>query len=503
MKKIGILLAFFLASATGWTATTYYVSTSGDNSNNGTTTSTPWATVAKVNGTSFTAGDSILFKAGDEWTSGTMQLVVPSSGSSGNPITFGSYGAGAKPKITNTTPSNARKASIICLNRSWIVIDGFDVGVAEGESSSARGIILEGGGDNIVQNCTVTGSDPDDTTRGILVFSSPRYTIQANTISLTMYGIEINLTSTTFSGLILGNVIHDLNASATEEWDAIKINGTGPGQDCTGTRVAYNELYAFNEDGIDCFYPENVIFEYNYIHDSDDSKSATNQTGIKSRGQGCVMRYNRIINVAGGDGTDQQGIVAYGPDAQVYYNLIVGAGENGIITDENTGEVVINNTIVDCNVALKAQNGGNATFRNNIVSGATHDIRVEDATTAVIGGYNVLINEAAASVQAGGASYSGGAFDKGATDPLFTNAGAGDYTLRLHSPAIGMGAPSQYSIDLAGHAVANPPSMGAYEWMGVSGQGGNNIARGGGGRGMRQVGFYISEDMAAVVLRGR
>jgi hypothetical protein len=82
-------------------ATTYFVAAGGSDSNNGTSGATPWQTVAKVNGTAFSAGDSILFNRGDAWY-GT-SLVVPSSGSSGAPITFGAYGSGANPMLKGST----------------------------------------------------------------------------------------------------------------------------------------------------------------------------------------------------------------------------------------------------------------------------------------------------------------------------------------------------------------------------------------------------------------
>lgn len=79
---------------------TYYVDNcvvTGDDSNNGTDPTTPWSTINKVNTSSFAAGDSILFRKGCTWRE---QLTVPSSGTAGNVITFGSYGAsGEKPII--------------------------------------------------------------------------------------------------------------------------------------------------------------------------------------------------------------------------------------------------------------------------------------------------------------------------------------------------------------------------------------------------------------------
>ena len=94
----GCLLIFVLL-ALPLSATTYYVDncvTVGSASNNGTGTSTPWQTIAKVNDSSFSPGDSVLFRAGCTWRE---QLTVPSSGSAGGPITFGAYGNGAAPII--------------------------------------------------------------------------------------------------------------------------------------------------------------------------------------------------------------------------------------------------------------------------------------------------------------------------------------------------------------------------------------------------------------------
>ncbi len=77
---------------------TYYVDASdGNDNNNGTSQATAWKTINKVNSSSFNPGDNVLFKREEIWREA---LVVPSSGSSGNPITFGAYGSGEKPIIS-------------------------------------------------------------------------------------------------------------------------------------------------------------------------------------------------------------------------------------------------------------------------------------------------------------------------------------------------------------------------------------------------------------------
>lgn len=72
--------------------TTYYVdSINGVDSNNGTSTSTAWKTMSKLNGKTFVAGDSIFFKGG---TTISGEFDINDSGTSGNVITIGSYGTG-------------------------------------------------------------------------------------------------------------------------------------------------------------------------------------------------------------------------------------------------------------------------------------------------------------------------------------------------------------------------------------------------------------------------
>jgi parallel beta-helix repeat protein len=78
-------------------ATKYYVSSSiGNDVNSGTSPASPWKSLAKVNSFSPLPGDEILFRRGDEWN-GT--ITVNASGTAGNPIVYGAYGEGAKPKI--------------------------------------------------------------------------------------------------------------------------------------------------------------------------------------------------------------------------------------------------------------------------------------------------------------------------------------------------------------------------------------------------------------------
>ncbi|NJO25803.1 MAG: T9SS type A sorting domain-containing protein [Bacteroidia bacterium] len=83
------ILSVFLCSNVA--ATVYYVSPSGNNSNNGTSTSTPWQTIAKVNSTALYAGDQVLFQGGQTFTG---NIVLYYGGTATNLIKIGSYGTG-------------------------------------------------------------------------------------------------------------------------------------------------------------------------------------------------------------------------------------------------------------------------------------------------------------------------------------------------------------------------------------------------------------------------
>src|SRR5690242_15749292 len=107
MKKL-LIVALILLMPMQAIATEYYVSTSGDDTNDGTSPSTPWKSFFKLNRTAFAPGDSILFKRGDIWAGADAAPIIPaSSGSAGSPITWGAYGSGPNPVLSAVSYRNA------------------------------------------------------------------------------------------------------------------------------------------------------------------------------------------------------------------------------------------------------------------------------------------------------------------------------------------------------------------------------------------------------------
>lgn len=96
VAALGVVAIAGPAHAVG---TTYYVSSSsGSDSNQGTSSSSPWKTLNALNTRTFQPGDQLLLKRGDTWTGGG--LIFTESGTAGAPITLSAYGSGALPLIS-------------------------------------------------------------------------------------------------------------------------------------------------------------------------------------------------------------------------------------------------------------------------------------------------------------------------------------------------------------------------------------------------------------------
>ncbi len=112
----------------------YFVdATSGSDSNDGLSTGAPWKTAAKVDAGSFSAGDTVSFKSGEEWRE---TLTFPSSGSIGTPIVIGAYGTGDAPIISGAvdlTTSTYRWVASGSGTNEWYVelVGGGDPSLAE------------------------------------------------------------------------------------------------------------------------------------------------------------------------------------------------------------------------------------------------------------------------------------------------------------------------------------------------------------------------------------
>jgi hypothetical protein len=106
MRHSTVVGALWIALSAGSAqATDYYVSTQGNDLNSGTSSSTPWRTLARVSSLTYQPGDTINLRRGNGLTQGVWleTLNLEGSGTPTNPILVRPYGPGLRPIIAPGT----------------------------------------------------------------------------------------------------------------------------------------------------------------------------------------------------------------------------------------------------------------------------------------------------------------------------------------------------------------------------------------------------------------
>jgi hypothetical protein len=125
-KPVCFLGLSLLIGASPLRATVYYASPTGSDSNNGTSTSTPWKTLAKVSGHAFVPGDQMLFQSGQTFAASTSNaLTIDGYGTSTNLLVFGIYG-GTTPAVISQTSASGNGIGFAGSN-SYVEIENLTV----------------------------------------------------------------------------------------------------------------------------------------------------------------------------------------------------------------------------------------------------------------------------------------------------------------------------------------------------------------------------------------
>ena len=143
MKYLNIVIAIALAIIINFNLeaanTVFYVDVvDGNDSNSGTSDSTAWQSLAKVDSTTFSEGDTILFKAGCSWDG---QLYPKGSGSSLHPIVIDIYGSGEKPIIV---ANGTQLSTLYFRNQEYWEINNLEITNEVAVPGDYRGIRVEG-----------------------------------------------------------------------------------------------------------------------------------------------------------------------------------------------------------------------------------------------------------------------------------------------------------------------------------------------------------------------
>jgi len=500
-------------------ATTYYVdATTGNDNNSGTSPATAWKTIAKVNNSYFNPGDSILFKKGEIWRE---RLSPPSSGSNGNPITFGAYGSGNKPiingadLITIWSVEDSNKWSASCPTEPKLNV--FFNGKKGTKKSSKANLSSEY--DWYWESNTLyvySTSDPD------IVYTNPG--IEApkrddcitinNDNYITIDGLDLkyaNCANTWNAGIYIYNGTGITIKNCTIQYitrRAINISDRASTNtiidDCD---IHHNGAMGLNEGGIRTIGSGGEIKNCS-IHDNYTVSVNEDSCGIllASGSSGWKVHHNTIYD--NGNSINGEAIGLYNSDSnsiycnrlsgselaieinngadnnKIYYNIIYGTlGDSAICISTvegcSTGNEIYNNTI-DCNgkYGVDLYCTGNI-FKNNII------YNVGGSYTAIYQGndnystmdYNcyepndsnyIIWDNGNLRDLAGWQSSSGQDSNSITSYPFFVDEENHNYTLQSDSPCIDNGTDVELKEDYAGTHVPQgfAPDIGAYEYQG-------------------------------------
>lgn len=478
------------------TCTTYYVSaTSGSDSNDGCSTSTPWQTLTKVNAATFNPGDQILFQDGGSWTG---ELQPQGSGASGSPITVSSYGSGSAPIING----GGAAATVYLKDQQYWTIQNLEITNTAASAAVRSGIQLENdtssvlNGIHIVNNnihnvlgywANVQNPVQPSQSAGIAFDVTDSNTtsgwndvlIQGNTLAHddaagvyigSLQGLNHNIDTTNV--VISNNTITDAggndivcvfcasplieNNVATD--NGYRYSGAGLWSGWTTNAVwQYNEVARQYRNFVDgqAFDIDNnttgTVIQYNWTHDNPFGFTewcCRSGFGAKSS----VIRYNISQNDGASNAVfPTMNGVDSGSSAQVYNNTVyMGEGDNGNVTAGTPNSTVTFSN----NIIYKLGNGGYATTNTNW----TH---------------NLFYGNHPSSEPSDPA--------KTTSNPLFVSPGTGGagrssasvYELQSGSPALGAGTliSGNGGQDYFGNAVSATaaPNIGAYNGPAVAG----------------------------------
>lgn len=281
--RMFLLVGALTFMTTTASSTTYYVSCTGNDTNNGTSTLTPWATLTKASSQPYAPGDQVDLLDGCVWT-GTFQPTT--SGSSGNPITLSNYGSDALPRIVGVSAP-----AVYFLNLSYWTIQNVDLS-QKGQTPQT----LDSGNQH--------GKDSDD--------HSDLYMWAVLEIRAFSSSSSCTATCTVNNITIQNTVIHDgqwIGLFAEGGYYNSKDNGTGY---INNLVVQNNEIRGNQAAGIQTeatflgqtnFNDSNVQFLNNYVHDNAGDGIVFSQTN-GALSQGNQTSYNgRVRNARVGNWT--------------------------------------------------------------------------------------------------------------------------------------------------------------------------------------------------------
>jgi parallel beta-helix repeat protein len=328
--QIAVLVTIILSLNFSAYSTNYYVSENGNNSNNGLTPQTAFATLQHV-ADLVSAGDSVLVLAGNY-----VGFDIRTNANQNSPIVF----KAAESNVVIDLPNSTTPDGINIENASWIIIDGFEV--ADQPRAGIRAAVSD--------FITIRNNYSHNNQRwGIFTGFTDDLTVEDNTCSYSADEHGIYVSNSSDRPIIENN--HSFNN-----------NGCG---------IHMNGDISMGGDGI----ISNAIVEGNIIHDNGyGGGSAINMDGVQDSKIFNNLIYNNhatgiaMFQIDGGDASKNN---------KVFNNTIIQPTDGRwciISVDGSTGNTLHNNIFIN-----------HHSFRGSIALDAA-------SLSGFVSDYNILVN---------------------------------------------------------------------------------------------------------------
>lgn len=479
---VGLVLGLFICVSALASATTYYVSTTGNNTNDGLTTTSAWRNIQYA-ANHVVAGDTVQVLGGTY--NETVNIPVSGSATAGY-ITFQNYaGQAAIVDGTGLTIPGGQYGLFNLASQSYVIIQGFEI---RNYKTSSRnqvpvGVWVTGAGshlqilNNHVHDIVTSASGCNANALGVAFYGNQapaslnNITISGNELDHLKTGCSESLTVDgnvdTFT--ITSNLIHDNNNIGI---DVIGFEGVSPNptydQARNGT-VTLNTVYNISSSG-NPSYPKNcwcsdgiyvdggtnVVVERNLIHNVDlGIEMASEHSGHNAS---YITARNNLIYFGNSAGISIGG----------YANRVGGSDHITIVNNTLFKNDSQNTGSGEFQIQYHATNN---VFKNNIVDAGPQALAIHNFTTSVSNpadaDYNLYFSPSGATgtvfvwngkTYTGITSYQTGTGKDGNAkfaDPQFLSTTTPDLHVQSTSPAvnagINLGSPVEGTLDYAGN----------------------------------------------------
>ena len=347
---------------------TYFVSSSGDDSNTGLSPENAWRSISKLNELDLQPGDQVLFKGGEEF-SGNLYLDSNDANNSANPVLISSYGSGKA--IINA----GDEFGIYAYNTSGVTIDN---------------LVVKGSGMNSNNNS------------GILFYNDLDGDVKLDFIEITNteifgfrnYGIGIgayNWNSGYSNVLIENNKVHDCLDVGIGSFGHFSASKTGYAhsnitvRNCEVFNITGYDKSQHSGNGIVLSDVQNSVIEHSTVYNcGSGNTNCGGPVGIWYWDSDQVsIQFCEVYNMSSGTGCDGAGFDLDGgvTNGVMQYNYSHDNDGAGFMVGQFTGSRPMKNITIRYNVSENdaATNGGSVYLFNGN-SGTMSDIYVYNNT---------------------------------------------------------------------------------------------------------------------------